>query len=82
MRRPKFSPGEPVEVRCHHRQGASLAYGWLAGRVVQADQRMAAIAFDVDVFAANGWPVPDRVLWCAHGSPNLRRPASEGDESA
>lgn len=81
MRRPKFSLNEQVEVRCHHRQGTQLVHGWLAGRVVQADHRMAAIAFDVDVFSANGWLIPDRVLWCAHGSPNVRRPAGEANDS-
>jgi hypothetical protein len=47
---------------------------WLAGTVVEADHRMAAIKFETDVFSSNGWRIPDRILWCAHGSPNLRRP--------
>jgi len=66
-----------VEVRCHHGQGGQIQHGWVAGEVVQADQRMAAIRFAVDVYSSNGWLIPERILWCAHGSPNLRRPAPE-----
>ena len=47
---------------------------WLAGTVVQADNRMLAVQFDTVVFSSNGWLIPDRILWCAHGSPNIRRP--------
>jgi hypothetical protein len=49
---------------------------WLAGTVVQADNRMLAVQFDTVVFSSNGWLIPDRILWCAHGSPNIRRPQS------
>lgn len=66
-----------MEVCCHHRQGGQIQHGWVAGEVVQVDQRMAAIRFDVDVYSSNGWLMPERILWCAHGSPNLRRPAPE-----
>ncbi len=79
MRRPKFEVGEAVEVRCHHRSAGQLEWGWVRGQVVRVDQRMAAIAFEVDVFSSNGWLIPDRMLWCAHGSPNARRPAEPAD---
>lgn len=73
MRRSKLTVGEQVEVRCHHRQANQIVQDWLAGVVVQVDDRMAAIRFVTDVFSNNGWLIPDRTLWCAHGSPNLRR---------
>lgn len=76
MRGPKLMVGEEVELRCWHRRGPQLVNDWLRGRVTQADQRMAAILLSAEVFAANGWPIADRTLWCAHGSPNVRRPAA------
>jgi hypothetical protein len=82
MRRSKFTTGEIVEVRCFHRRAGQLVSDWLAGRVVQVDHRMAAIQFDVDVYSNNGWLIPDRTLWCAHGSPNVRRVESSIDEPA
>ena len=68
----KFSPGDRVELRCWHVKSGERVNDWMPGRVVQADHRMAAIQLDVDVFSNNGWPIADRVLWAAHGSPNLR----------
>lgn len=79
MPRTKFSVGEQVEVRCDHLRDGQRVRDWLAGQVVQVDHRMAAVRFETDVFSSNGWAVPDRVLWCAHGSPNIRRP--QGNES-
>jgi len=73
MPRSKLTVGEKVEVHCYHRQADRVAKGWLAGEVVQADHRMVAVRFTTDVFSNNGWLIPDRTLWCAHGSPNLRR---------
>ena len=49
---------------------------WLPGIVVETDYRMAAIQFEAAVFSSNGGRIPNRILWCAHGSPNLRRPQS------
>jgi hypothetical protein len=69
----KFQVGETVEMLCDHVVGGQRANGWLPGRVVQADRRMVAVQFDTDVFASTGWPIPDRVLWCAHGSRHIRR---------
>jgi hypothetical protein len=77
MARVKLTVGENVEVRCFHRQGNQIVNNWLAGQVVQADHRMAAIRFATDVFSSNGWLIPDQTLWCAHGSPNLRRLTTE-----
>jgi len=74
MAKEKFQIGEVAEIRCWHVRDGKLIKGWLAGKVVEADHRMAGIKFETDVFSSNGWRVPDRTLWCAHGSPNLRRP--------
>ncbi len=73
MARAKFVVGEAVEMRCTHLREGQLAQDWLAGRVQQADARMVAVVFDTEVFANNGWRIPDRTLWCTHGSQNLRR---------
>ncbi len=77
MPRPKFTVGERVEVQCYHRQGDRLARDWLPGVVVQVDYRMAAVKMAGEVFSSNGWLIPDRILWCAHGSPNIRRPGEQ-----
>ena len=74
--REKFSVGERVEMLCDHLHDGQRVNGWLAGTVVQADYRMVAVHFETDVFSSNGWPIPDRTLWGAHGSPNLRRLAT------
>jgi hypothetical protein len=77
MPREKFGVGERVEVRCDHVQNGRLVNDWLPGVVVSADYRMVAVQFDTDVFSSNGWLIPDRTLWCAHGSPNIRRRAAD-----
>ena len=77
MAREKYQVGEQVEMLCEHLAGGQRTSGWLAGRVVQADYRMLAVRFDTDVYANTGWPVPDRTLWCTHGSRNLRRPPDQ-----
>jgi hypothetical protein len=41
---------------------------------------MVAVSFDTDVFASNGWPVPERVLWCTHGSRHLRRATAQATQ--
>jgi hypothetical protein len=75
MAKEKFSIGDTAEVKCAHLVNGKMVEGWLTGIVVDADYRMAAIQFDTDVYASNGWRIPERILWCAHGSPNIRRPA-------
>jgi hypothetical protein len=82
MGRAKFQVGERVEMRCPHVRGSRLVSDWLGGEVVQADYRMVAVRFDQLVLSSTGQPIPDQVLWCTHGSPNLRRPASENSDSA
>lgn len=77
MPRVKFETGEKVELRCHHVRDQQIVHDWLAGVLVNADARMLAIKFDTDVFSSNGWRIPDRTLWCTHGSPNLRRAEHE-----
>ena len=77
MARAKFAVGEAVEMRCHHRRDGQYVVDWLRGQVVQAEARMVAVRLDGEVFANNGWPIPDRTLWCTHGSQNLRRVAEE-----
>ena len=74
MARAKFEVGEAVEMRCRHRREGQLALDWLGGVVVAADYRMLGVRFDTAVYANTGHPIPDRTLWCTHGSPNLRRP--------
>ena len=76
MAKEKYQIGEIAEVRCSHLKDGKRVEDWLAGKVVNADYRMAAVKFETDVFLSNGWRIPDRILWCAHGSPNLRRPTS------
>ena len=71
-RKPKFVVGERAEVLCDYVTNGQRVHGWLAGNVVQADRRMAAVAFEYDVFSGNGYLIPDRILWCAHGSRNIR----------
>ena len=72
MAHKKFAAGERVEVRCRHRSADEWQQDWVAGVVVEADYRMAAVRFECDVQSSNGWLIPDRTLWLAHGSPNIR----------
>lgn len=75
MAKEKFSIGEKAEVKCLHLRNGEVVEDWLVGIVVETDYRMAAIQFETNVFSSNGWMIPNRTLWCAHGSPNLRRPS-------
>ena len=75
MARNKFVVGEQAEVLCDHIRNGQRVHDWLLGTVVQADYRMAAVKFETDVFSIDGYPIPDRTLWCAHGSKHLRRPS-------
>lgn len=79
MPKEKFSVGQRVEVKCFHMRGGQVVEDWLAGLVVEADYRMAAVKFEADVFASNGLQIPERILWCAHGSPNIRRSDTDTD---
>ena len=77
MSREKFSVGEQVEMLCDHLRDGQQLHDWLIGTVVQVDYRMVAVRFETEVFSSNGWRIPDRTLWAAHGSRNLRRIATE-----
>jgi hypothetical protein len=80
MARAKFEVGEAVEMRCLHRRDRQIVLDWLGGSVIASDYRMLGVQFAVKVYANTGQAVPDRTLWCTHGSPNLRRPG-EGDQA-
>lgn len=71
--RAKYSAGERVEMYCEHMRAGQRQTAWLEGQVVTADHRLVAVRFETDVFTNTGWPVPDRTLWCTHGSRHLRR---------
>ena len=81
MPREKFSVGERVEMLCDHLRDSQRVNDWLIGTVVQVDHRMVAVRFETDVFASNGWRIPDKTLWAAHGSRYLRRCATTETES-
>jgi len=72
--RAKFDVGETVEMRCLHQRDGQVVLDWLPGVVTAADYRMVGVRFDRAVYANTGHLIPDRTLWSAHGSPNLRRP--------
>lgn len=69
----KFSVGDHVEVNCENFKDGSRKKCWAPGVVVEADYRLAAVRFECDVVSSNGWLIPDRTLWLAHGSKNIRR---------
>jgi len=79
MSRSKFTVGEQVEVFCDHLRDGQRVNDWLAGKVVQVDLRMAAVQFETDVFSINKLLIPNRILWCAHGSRNIRRLGVAGE---
>jgi len=69
-----FDVGDTVEVYCDHdNEAGERVQGWLAGVVVQADDKMVAVQFQQSVYLTNGWMVPDRVLWCPQNSKQIRR---------
>ena len=60
-------------MKCPHLKSGKMVNDWVDGITVEADHRMVAVKFEVDVYSSNGWKIPDRILWCAHGSANIRR---------
>lgn len=68
----KYTPGDPVQMKCPHLYNGKLVVDWITGTVVQSDYRMAAVQFDRPVYTANGLPATDNILWAAHGSSRLR----------
>ena len=68
-----FDVGDRVEVYCDHdNEEGERIKGWLAGVVVQADDKMVAVQFQQNVYLTNGWMVPDRVLWCPQNAKQIR----------
>ena len=69
-----FEIGDHVEVLCDHDFEYDLVRDWLEGVVVKRGHKKVAIQFHKNVYLTDGWMVPDRVLWCAISSQNIRRP--------
>ncbi len=70
----KFDIGDHVEVLCDHDNEDDRVRDWLEGVVVKRGHKKVAIQFHKNVYLTDGWMVPDRVLWCAIYSQNIRRP--------
>ena len=67
-----FQVGDTVEVFCDHEKNRDRVRGWIAGIVVQVDNKMVAVQFRSNVFLTDGWMVPDRILWYPLNSESIR----------
>lgn len=67
-----FHVGDKVEVFCDHEEEDDRVRGWIAGIVVQVDNKMVAVQFRSNVFLTDGWMVPDRILWYPLTSEHIR----------
>jgi len=67
-----FQVGDKVEVFCDHEKSRERIRGWIAGIVVQVDNKMVAVQFRSNVFLTDGWMVPDRILWYPLTSGSIR----------
>jgi hypothetical protein len=67
-----FSVGDKVEAFCDHEKGRERVRGWIAGIVVQVDNKMVAVQFRSNVYLTDGWMVPDRILWYSLSSEHIR----------
>ncbi len=67
-----FQVGDRVEVFCDHEKGRERVRGWIAGIVVQVDNKMVAVQFRSNVYLTDGWMVPDRILWYSLTSEHIR----------
>ncbi|NJC95978.1 MAG: hypothetical protein C3F07_12655 [Anaerolineales bacterium] len=67
-----FQVGDKVEVYCDHEKNKERVRGWIAGIVVQVDNKMVAVQFRSNVFLTDGWMVPDRILWYPLSSEHIR----------
>lgn len=67
-----FQVGDKVEVFCDHEKGRERIRGWIAGIVVQVDNKMVAVQFRSNVYLTDGWMVPDRILWYSLSSEHIR----------
>jgi hypothetical protein len=76
-----FQVGDRVEVFCDHEKGRERVRGWVAGIVVQVDNKMVAVQFRSNVYLTDGWMVPDRILWYSLTSEHIR-PVQSGKSSA
>jgi hypothetical protein len=70
-----FQVGDKVEVFCDHEKGRERTRGWIAGIVVQVDNKMVAVQFRSNVYLTDGWMVPDRILWYSLTSEHIRAAA-------
>lgn len=83
-----FHVGDKVEAYCDHEKGRERVRGWVAGIVVQVDNKMVAVQFRSNVYLTDGWMVPDRILWYSLNSEHIRsaggtkRSASKKSEKA
>ena len=75
-----FQVGDKVEVYCDHEKGRERVRGWIAGIVVQVDNKMVAVQFRSNVYLTDGWMVPDRILWYSLSSEHIR--AMQGKRSS
>jgi len=67
-----FHVGDRVEVYCDHEKGRERVRGWIAGIVVQVDNKLVAVQFRSNVYLTDGWMVPDRILWYSLSSEHIR----------
>jgi hypothetical protein len=67
-----FDVGDSVEVFCDHELEGERVRGWVKGVVVQVDNKLVAVQFRSNVFLTDGWMVPDRILWYALSSDQIR----------
>ena len=74
MKKKIYEVGDQVEVYCDHDdEEGNRVRDWLAGTVVQADEKMVAVQFLEDVYLTDGWMVPDHILWLEQKSENVRK---------
>jgi hypothetical protein len=72
-----FQVGNSVEVFCDHEKSKERIRGWVAGVVVQVDNKLVAVQFRSNVFLTDGWMVPDRILWYPLASEHIRAVAGK-----
>ena len=67
-----FKVGKKIEVYCDHDKSKERVRGWIAGVIVQVDNKMVAVQFQSNVYLTDGWMVPDRILWYPLNSEHVR----------
>lgn len=72
-----FQVGDKVEVYCDHEKGRERVRGWIAGIVVQVDNKMVAVQFRSNIYLTDGWMIPDRILWYPLTSDHIRSVAKK-----